>query len=53
MSDTRQVTVAGARARPVRPMREWIGLAIVAAGALVGLVQCLNAKEPPPRALQY
>ena len=26
---------------------------IPAAGALVGLVQCLNAKEPPPRALQY
>lgn len=39
MNDTRQVTVAGARARPVRPMREWIGLAIVAAGALVGLSQ--------------
>lgn len=39
MNDPRQVTVAGTRARPGRPMREWIGLAIVAAGALVGLSQ--------------
>ncbi len=39
MNDPRQVTVAGTRARPGRPMREWIGLAIVAAGALVGLLQ--------------
>jgi len=37
MNDPRQVAVAGTRARPARPTREWIGLAIVAAGALVGL----------------
>lgn len=37
MNDPRQVAVAGTRARPARPTREWIGLAIFAAGALVGL----------------
>ncbi|WP_285410819.1 ZIP family metal transporter [Variovorax sp. efr-133-TYG-130] len=37
MNEPRQVGVAGTRARPARPTREWIGLAIVAAGALVGL----------------
>jgi ZIP family zinc transporter len=38
MNDPRQVTVGGGQARAVRavrPLREWVGLAIVAAGALV------------------
>ncbi|MDP9600596.1 UNVERIFIED_ORG: ZIP family zinc transporter [Variovorax paradoxus] len=40
MNEPQQGTVAqGGRPKPVRPMREWIGFAIVAAGALVGVVQ--------------
>ena len=40
MNEPQQGTVAqGGRPKPVRPMREWIGFTIVAAGALVGVVQ--------------
>jgi hypothetical protein len=35
MNDPLQATVAARRTKPARPVREWIGLAIVAAGALV------------------
>lgn len=39
MNDPLQATVAGTQPKPVRPMREWIGLAIVAAGVLVAVSQ--------------
>jgi ZIP family zinc transporter len=35
MNDPLQATVAARRTKPARPAREWIGLAIVAAGVLV------------------
>ncbi|HEX7865581.1 MAG TPA: ZIP family metal transporter [Variovorax sp.] len=39
MNEPQQVTVASQQPRPARPMREWIGFFIVAAGALVGALQ--------------
>jgi ZIP family zinc transporter len=39
MNEPQQRTMAGRQPRQARPMREWVGFAIVAAGVLVGVLQ--------------